>query len=339
MTHRCRDCNTGKSRAMFTLKMGTVMESSKLPYRVWAIGIYLFATSLKGVSSMKLHRELGITQKAAWCMLHRLRKTKASGAGWFSGPVEVDETHMGGKRASMSNAKRRELADEGASRGAAGKVAVVGAQDRATKQVSRPRSSRTPTNPRYRASSSTAPSRMRRSALTRRQPAKVSRWRTLRSSTASRSSSGDSRGQVHTSSMESFRSLFKRGYVGVCHKMSPKRLDRYVTEFQGRHNVRESDTIDQMGGVVEDMGGKRLRYRDLVKPHGLPSGARGGRWPRRSRLSAVARTGGHRVRSDSCRNSRSRGQPRAGGEQSSRSRWMCRSSRRSAVHLRHHRRI
>ncbi len=120
---------------MFTLKMGTVMESSKLPYRVWAIGIYLFATSLKGVSSMKLHRELGITQKAAWCMLHRLRKTKASGAGWFSGPVEVDETHMGGKRASMSNAKRRELADEGASRGAAGKVAVVGAQDRATKQV------------------------------------------------------------------------------------------------------------------------------------------------------------------------------------------------------------
>ena len=57
--------------------------------------------------------------------------------------------------------------------------------------------------------------------------------------------------------------------------MSAKHLDRYVDEFSGRHNARESDTIDQMGAVVEDMGGKRLRYSDLIKPNGLPSGARG----------------------------------------------------------------
>ena len=130
MTHRCRDC---PGRPMFTLRKGTVMEGTKMPYRVWAIGLYLFTTNLKGVSSMKLHRELGIGQKAAWFMLHRLRTAVESGSALFSGPVEVDETYMGGKRANMSNAKRKELVGTG--RGAAGKVAVVGLKDRATKQV------------------------------------------------------------------------------------------------------------------------------------------------------------------------------------------------------------
>ena len=132
MTHRCRDC---PNKPFFSLRKGTVMEGSKLPYRVWAIGIYLFATNLKGVSSIKLHRELGITQKSAWFMLHRLRTTKEAGAGWFTGPVECDETHMGGKRANMSNAKRKELTAAEVDRGSVGKVAVVGAKDRATKQV------------------------------------------------------------------------------------------------------------------------------------------------------------------------------------------------------------
>ena len=135
MTHRCRDCCTGTSKTMFTMKMGTVMERSRISYRLWAIGIYLFMTNLKGVSSMKLHRELGITQKSAWFMLHRLRKAAESGSGVFSGPIEVDETYMSGKRANMSNTKRRELAEEGAGRGSVGNTAVVGAKDRATKQV------------------------------------------------------------------------------------------------------------------------------------------------------------------------------------------------------------
>jgi len=71
MTHRCNDC---PKKSMFTVKIGTVMQGSKLSCRVWAIGIYLFTTNLKGISSMKLHRELGIGQKAAWFMLHRLRE-------------------------------------------------------------------------------------------------------------------------------------------------------------------------------------------------------------------------------------------------------------------------
>ena len=84
------------------------MEGSNLKYRAWAVGIYLFTTNIKGVSSMKLHRELGISQKAAWFMLHRLRLAFEAETGPFAGPVEVDETYMGGKRKNMPNRKRQD---------------------------------------------------------------------------------------------------------------------------------------------------------------------------------------------------------------------------------------
>ena len=83
MTHRCRDC---PKRPQFSLKTGTVMQGTKLPYRDWAIAIYLLATNLKGVSSMKLHRDLEITQKSAWHLSHRLRKAFENGGPLFAGP-------------------------------------------------------------------------------------------------------------------------------------------------------------------------------------------------------------------------------------------------------------
>ena len=82
------------------------------------------------------------------------------------------------------------------------------------------------------------------------------------------------RDQVHTNGVESFWSMMKRGHVGTFHKMSPKHLDRYVTEFTGRHNMRQQDTHDQMGRIVRGMEHKRLRYVDLIADNGLPSGAR-----------------------------------------------------------------
>ncbi len=72
------------------------------------------------------------------------------------------------------------------------------------------------------------------------------------------------RGQAHTNGMESFWAMFKRGYHGTFHQISPKHLQRYVSEFAGRHNVRDADTVDQMGHLVAAMTGKRLMYRDLI---------------------------------------------------------------------------
>ena len=106
MTHRCRDCPT---RRMFSLKTGTVMQGSPLGFRTWAIAIYLVTTSLKGVSSMKLHRDLGINQKSAWYLAHRIREAFKAVDDPFLGPVEADETYMGGKRKNMSRSKRNLL--------------------------------------------------------------------------------------------------------------------------------------------------------------------------------------------------------------------------------------
>ena len=129
MPFRCRDC-----RKRFSVKTGTIMQSSNLGYQVWAIALYLMTTNLKGISSMKLHRELKITQKSAWFLAHRLRDAwRVDGHPDlpFAGPVDADETFVGGKAKNMHASKRRKLTG----RSGADKMAVVGVKDRATFQV------------------------------------------------------------------------------------------------------------------------------------------------------------------------------------------------------------
>ena len=125
--YRCRSC-----RKDFSVKTNTLMHSSPLGFQVWAIAIFLSATHLKGLSSMKLHRDLGVTQKTAWHLAHRIREAWKNEVDPFIGPVEVDETYVGGKRKNMHKHKRKELTG----RGSVGKVAVAGAKDRATGKVS-----------------------------------------------------------------------------------------------------------------------------------------------------------------------------------------------------------
>ncbi|MDD9995834.1 MAG: IS1595 family transposase [Dehalococcoidia bacterium] len=117
--YRCTDC-----RSYFSAKTGTVIEGSKLPFRTWAFAIHLETASPKGVSSMKLHRDLGISQKSAWFMLHRIREVwRDDAAARLAGPVEADEADVGGKRRNMPKSRRKELGG----RGAVGKVAARGA--------------------------------------------------------------------------------------------------------------------------------------------------------------------------------------------------------------------
>ena len=255
MTHRCRDC-PGKS--MFSVKMGTVMEGSKLPYRAWAVGIYLFTTNIKGISSMKLHRELGIGQKAAWFMLARLRKAYESEVDPFSGPVEVDETYIGGKEKNKHNSKKLRYG-----RGTIGKTAVVGAKDRDTNQVSAKVVERTdkPTLQGF-VTDHTKPGS---TVYTDEHAAYFGLHGDYRHATVQHKIKQYVDGQAHTNGIESFWSLLKRGYIGTYHLISPKHLHRYLAEFSGRHNARRQDTIRQMSGVLRGMEGKRLRYEDLIR--------------------------------------------------------------------------
>ena len=98
------------------------MQSSKIGYQNWLFAMYLIATNLKSISSLKLHRELEITQKSAWHLAHRIRRAWKAGADTpFASPVEADESYFGGRRRNMSKSKREKMTG----RGATGKTAVV----------------------------------------------------------------------------------------------------------------------------------------------------------------------------------------------------------------------
>ena len=270
MPYRCREKECAKR---FSAKSGTVMEGSKLGFQVWMVATFLLSTNLKSVSSMKLHRDLDITQKSAWFLAHRLRRALDRDGDMFAGPVEVDETYFGGKRRNMSNAKRKELSGTG--RGAVGKVAVVGIKDRETKHV------------RARVVEATDKFTLQGFVVEHTAPgatvytdeASAYEWLPFKHESVKHSVSQYVRGMAHTNGAESFWSMLKRAHMGTFHKMSPKHLDRYVTEFEGRQNVRENDTIDQLGAMVEGMEGKRLTYKGLIAPNGLESGVRGSEIP------------------------------------------------------------
>ena len=266
MPFRCRERGCAQR---FSAKTGTVLEGSKIGFQKWMIAAFLLTTSLKSVSSMKLHRDLGVTQKTAWFMAQRLRAAFAAEGPTvqFEGPVEVDETYIGGRRKNMARSKRRKLKG----RGTVGKTAVVGIKDRVTKQVA----AQVVTDTDGETLQGFVRDHVEPGAEVFTDEARAYVGLTDYEHGTVRHSVGEYvNGRIHTNGIESLWSMLKRSHKGTFHKLSPKQLQRYVDEFGWRQNVREFDTAEQLHALVEGLEGKRLRYRDLIAPNGLPSGAR-----------------------------------------------------------------
>ena len=252
MPYRCRDC-----RAHFSVRKGTAMQSSKVGYQKWAIAFYMMTTGSKGTSSMKLYREVGIRQATAWFLMQRVREGFMGGIDKpFPGPVEADETAVGGKRKNMPKAKRKQFTG----RGSVDKTIVTGVKDQQTKQVSAAVVERTEAE----TSQNFVTDRTEEGATVYTDEATAYIGITRQHETVKHDDGEYVKGEVTINGMEGFWSLFKRGHHGTFHHLSEKYLQHYVAEFTVRNNIRDMDTINQMRFLARAIVGKRIRYADLI---------------------------------------------------------------------------
>ena len=231
--YQCVDC-----LYQFTVTVGTIFHDSHLPLTKWFLAIYMICSAKKGVSALQLQRELEIgSYKTAWYMAHRIRLAMQEDADFcekFSGIVEVDETYIGGKRSGPRG------------RGAANKIPVVGIKERTTGQIRL----KAVKNVSSRTLSDFIRANTEEGAEVHTDEFSSYLW--LDSSEFAHKSVNHSktyvRGNVHVNGVENVWSLFKRGIMGVFHKVSAKYLPIYLDEFAFRFNNR--DAINMMDRVL-----------------------------------------------------------------------------------------
>ena len=240
------------------------MRGSTLGYRKWLLALFVMLTNLKGVSSVKLHRDLKIRQPSAWHLAHRIREAWDTGSEIpLSGDVvEVDETYVGGKeRNKHYDRKLPPKKRIWRGQGETGKAIVVGAKDRENNQLR----ARVVTGARK---TMLVPF-IRQSVLggSTVYTDKLKSYENLdgyEHESVNHQAKEFVRGEVHTNGIESAWAMLKRTYMGTYHRWSHKHAHRYLAEFTGRHNMRQEDTMVQLVLLARAMFGRRLRMRDLT---------------------------------------------------------------------------
>ena len=252
--YRCNACVED-----FTVRTGTIFERSHIPLHKWIYAMYLLVTARKGISSLQLSKEIGITQKSSWFMLHRIREACGKDLTKLRGIIEIDETYVGGLEANKHESKKLK-----AGRGPVGKTPVLGMRERGGRTFAMPMDEITLESVRH-----AVFSRIEHGSTIHTDEAGVYDLDGLfyRQDSINHTMKEYARGDVTTNGIESVFAVLKRGLIGVYHRASAKHLGRYVDEFAFRlndGNVRVP-TLQRLDSLVDGTIGKRLTYKGLIQ--------------------------------------------------------------------------
>jgi len=250
--YRCADCHTN-----FSVTVGTIFEDTKLPLRIWFGAIWLITNHPKGIASTTLAKDLGITQKSAWFVLHRLRhaaRTRSFNKP-LMGKVEVDETYVGGK------AINRHKSRSGTKGGSSDKTPVIGAVERNGDVIAKvlPVANKATMHEFIKEVVSPVAEML----VTDAHPVYQRLEGYPQHEIVNHQAGEYKRGEAHTNSMESVWALLKRQIIGTHHWVSSKHLQRYVDEMTWRLNRRSMTPADRMNALFECVAGT-MPYKVLI---------------------------------------------------------------------------